>query len=74
MMSTGFFLAFKLRARTVIALAIGLELFVAYTIRDNLTLNVLNLTAPAQWAPIRAIHDWQAGGIRAVPVRNSVRP
>jgi hypothetical protein len=74
MMSTGFFLAFKLRARIVIALAIALELFVAYTIRDNLTLNVLNLTAPAQWAPIRAIHDWQAGGIRTVPVQNNLRP
>jgi hypothetical protein len=74
MMSTGFFLAFKMRARIVIALAIGLELYVAYAIRDNLTLNVLNLTAPAQWAPIQAIHDWQAGAIRAFPDRNSMRP
>jgi len=74
MMSTGFFLAFKMRARIVIALAIGLELYVAYAIRDNLTLNVLNLTAPTQWAPIQAIHDWQAGAIRAFPKRNSPQP
>ena len=61
MMSTGFFFASKVRARTVVALALGLELFTAYAIRDNLTLNVINLLAPPQWAPIRAIHDWQAG-------------
>jgi hypothetical protein len=48
-------------ARTVIALAIGLELFTAFAIRDNLTLNVVNLIAPSDWAPIQAIHDWQAG-------------
>jgi hypothetical protein len=30
-------------------------------IRDNLTLNVINLIAPPGWAPIVAIHDWQAG-------------
>jgi Protein of unknown function (DUF2585) len=64
MMSTGFFFASKVRARTVVALALGLELFTAYAIRDNLTLNVINLLAPAQWAPIRAIHDWQAGAAR----------
>jgi hypothetical protein len=73
MMSTGFYFAFKIRARTVIALAIGLELFVAYAIRDNLTLNVINLIAPAQWAPIQAIHDWQAGAIRTFPGQNSTR-
>jgi hypothetical protein len=60
MMSTGFFCASKLRARTVIAIALALEIFTACTIRDNLTLNVLNMLAPAGWAPIRAIHDWQA--------------
>jgi hypothetical protein len=62
MMSTGFFVASKLRARFAIALALGFELFTACVIRDNLTLNVLNLVAPADWAPIRAIHDWQSGG------------
>ena len=34
-------------------------------IRDNLTLNVIDLVAPPGWAPIRAIHDWQAGGVDA---------
>src|SRR5690348_6580528 len=62
MMSSGFFFASRVRARFVIALAIGLELFTAYAIRDNLTLNVLGLIAPSDWAPIQAIHDWQAGG------------
>ena len=61
MMSTGFFLASRIRAPIIIALAIGFELFTAWAIRDNLTLNVLNLIAPSDWAAIRAIHDWQAG-------------
>lgn len=60
-MSAGFFFASMVRARYVIALALGLEIFTAYAIRDNLTLNVFNLTAPPNWAPVRAIHDWQAG-------------
>ncbi|HUE63235.1 MAG TPA: DUF2585 family protein [Rhizomicrobium sp.] len=61
MMCTGFFIASRLSARYVVALAIAFELFTASMIRDNLTLNVINLIAPAQWGPIRAIHDWQAG-------------
>ena len=61
-MATGFFIASRLRPRFVVALALVFEVFTACVIRDNLTLNVLNLVAPAQWAPIRAIHDWQAGG------------
>jgi hypothetical protein len=60
MMCAGFFIASRLRAGYVVALAIGFEIFTASMIRDNLTLNVINLTAPAQWAPIIAIHDWQA--------------
>jgi hypothetical protein len=59
-MSTGFFLASRLRAGIVIALAIGFELFTAWAIRDNLTLNVFNLLAPSDWAVTRAIHDWQS--------------
>jgi hypothetical protein len=62
MMSSGFFFASRVRASIVVALAIGFELFTAFAIRDNLSLNVLNLVAPSDWAPIRAIHDWQAGG------------
>ena len=36
------------------------ELFTAVMIRDNLSLNVINLIAPPSLAPIRLIHDWQA--------------
>jgi hypothetical protein len=61
MMSGGFLLAWRLRWPFVGALAIGLEIFTAFAIRDNLTLNVINLLAPADWAPIQAIHNWQAG-------------
>ena len=61
MMCIGFFIASRLRARFVVALAVGFEIFTASMIRDNLTFNVINLTAPADWGPIRAIHDWQAG-------------
>ena len=60
MMCAGFFIASRLRASYVVALAIGFEIFTAIMIRDNLTLNVINLTVPAQWKPIIAIHDWQA--------------
>jgi hypothetical protein len=59
-MAGGFFFASAVRARTVIALALGLEVFTAFAIRDNLALNVFNLIAPPNWAPVRAIHDWQA--------------
>jgi hypothetical protein len=61
MMSMGFLVASMLRARTVIVLALVLEIFTALSIRDNLTLNVFNLIAPSGWAPVRAIHHWQAG-------------
>ena len=40
----------------VIAAAIGLELFVAYSIRDNLTLNILNFMYASP-----AIAEWQSG-------------
>jgi len=61
MMSVGFLLASRLRARYIVLLALAFEIFTASMIRDNLTLNVINLIAPAQWAPIKAIHAWQAG-------------
>lgn len=67
MMSSGFFFASRVRAPIVIAVAIGFELFTAWAIRDNLTLNVLGLIAPSDWAPIQAIHDWQAGAPGAPP-------
>ena len=61
MMCGGFLFTSRIRFRYVIALALGLEILTAFTIRDNLTLNVFNLLAPADWAPTRAIHDWQSG-------------
>ena len=67
MMCIGFFFASRVRARYIVSVAIGFEIFTASMIRDNLALNVINLIAPAQWASIRAIHDWQAGA-------NLIRP
>lgn len=60
MMSAGFLFASRVPGRYVIALAVAFELFTGVMIRDNLTLNVINLIAPSGWAPIAAIHDWQA--------------
>jgi hypothetical protein len=65
MMCCGFLFASRVRGRYVIALALAFEIFTACMIRDNLTLNVLNLVAPVNWAPIRAIHAWQAGAARS---------
>jgi hypothetical protein len=61
MMCTGFFIASRLSVRYVLALALGFELFTLVMIRDDLTLNVINLALPSQWAPMRALHDWQGG-------------
>jgi hypothetical protein len=61
MMSAGFLFAARVPGRYVIALAVCFEIFTAVMIRDNLTLNVINLIAPPQWAPIAVIHNWQAG-------------
>jgi hypothetical protein len=60
MMAGGFWLASRVRAAWVAALAVALELFTAVMIRDNLALNVINLLAPAQWSVTRAVHNWQA--------------
>jgi hypothetical protein len=60
MMTSGFLIASRLRLRSVIALALGMELFTAWAIRDNLTLNIFNLLAPSDWGLSRAIHDWQS--------------
>jgi hypothetical protein len=64
MMSVGFWLASRVSAPYVAGLAVALELFTAVMIRDNLTLNVINLVAPPSWAPILAIHKWQAAALR----------
>jgi hypothetical protein len=61
MMSLGFLFASRVPGRYALAVALCFELFTAVMIRDNLTLNVINLIAPPGWAPIVAIHDWQAG-------------
>jgi hypothetical protein len=55
-MVLGFFAAARLRVRTVVAIALALELFVGWTIRDNLTLNILMLIHP-----VDAVKTWQAG-------------
>jgi hypothetical protein len=61
MMSLGFLFAWRVKWPIVLAVALAFEIFTAVMIRDNLSLNVINLIAPPDWAPIRAIHDWQAG-------------
>jgi hypothetical protein len=54
-MVAGFFIAAKAPVTLTVALAIGLELFTGYMIRDNLTLNVIMLVWPLDW-----IKNWQA--------------
>jgi hypothetical protein len=56
-MVAGFMLAARLPVWATVAIALVLELFVGYMIRDNLTLNVIMLL----W-PLQSIRDWQAGG------------
>ena len=53
----GFFMAYKLPLSSIIALALFLELWVGYEIRDNLTLNVINLVHHFEF-----IATWQTGG------------
>jgi hypothetical protein len=55
-MMLGFFIAKRLPVPATIGLAVFLELFVGYQIRDNLTLNVIMLL----W-PLETIKHWQAG-------------
>ncbi len=56
-MAVGFIFARKFPWWSTVIAAVVLELFVLYMIRDNLTLNVINLVFPFQM-----ISDWQASG------------
>jgi hypothetical protein len=57
MMALGFFAASRLPVWVTVALVVGLEAFVGYWIRDNLTLNIIMLMYP-----LDAIRAWQMGG------------
>jgi hypothetical protein len=56
-MAAGFYLASILPVWATVALAVGVELFTGYMIRDNLTLNVIMLVYP-----VEAIKAWQSAG------------
>lgn len=56
-MIAGFVLARVLPVAAGVLLALGIEAFMLWAIRDNLTLNVLMLV----W-PVDAVSKWQAGG------------
>lgn len=55
----GFMLARKLPTKYVIAIAIVMELFTIYMVRDGLVFNVVNLVFP-----IEMLQEWQLSGTR----------
>ena len=56
-MSAGFWLASMAPVAMSVSLAVAMELFVGYMIRDNLTLNIIMLLYP-----LDVIKRWQGGG------------
>jgi hypothetical protein len=56
-MVSGFFLAARLPVWLIVALVVVMEVAVAWWIRDNLTLNILQLLYP-----LEAVLKWQQGG------------
>lgn len=57
-MTVGFFIAWRAPVWVSVSAALSMEIFVGYSIRDNLTLNVLNLIHQFDF-----IAKWQAGKI-----------
>jgi hypothetical protein len=56
-MAAGFALAARIPLWTTVTAALAMELFVGYTIRDNLLLNIIMLLYPSD-----LIREWQQGG------------
>ena len=61
-MVVGFAVARKLPVWASLALVVGMEAFVAYFVRDNLTLNIIMLLYPLEW-----LRQWQLGAGHVVP-------
>jgi Protein of unknown function (DUF2585) len=55
-MIVGFFIASRLPWKVTLVVALFFEIFTAWMIRDNLTLNILMLAAPME-----SVKEWQAG-------------
>ena len=60
----GFWIAWKLNWKWALALVVAIELLLAYSVRDNLTLNILML-----FYPVESIKQWQLVHNRK-PLRN----